>query len=100
MDDTCNPIPEEIFILVGLGEKDLFDYCRMRIFNTLFRWKEVDDSIKEVLWPKFLRTEQYKNEYYRAFYKRLYSFPDPDLDQEIREDETRTRFKVRTRVPG
>ena len=58
-DDMCEPIPEEIFILIGLGRKDMYDYCRMRIFNTLFRWKEIDEGIREVVWHKLLRVEDY-----------------------------------------
>lgn len=45
--------------MIGLGEKNLFDYCRMRIFNTLFRQNEIDDSLKEIIWLKLLKTEEY-----------------------------------------
>ena len=45
-DDFCEPIPKEIFILIGLNRKELFDYCRMRIFNTLFGWEEIDDELR------------------------------------------------------
>ena len=50
-DDFCEPVPKEIFILIGLGRKNLFDYCRMRIFNSLFSWKEIEDELREIIWP-------------------------------------------------
>jgi len=57
VDDQCDPIPEELFILIALKRKDLFDYCHMRIFNTLFGQDELEDSLREVLWPLLLRID-------------------------------------------
>ena len=50
-DDNCDPLPAELFILIGLGKKKLSDYCRMRVFNTLFGWEEVEDCVREIFWP-------------------------------------------------
>lgn len=99
-DDFCDPVPKEIFILIGLQRKDLFDYCRMRIFNSLFSWREIEDELREIIWPKLLRIEEYQSTSYRQLYAKLVKYPNADLDQEIEHDETRKRFKVRTSVPG
>lgn len=72
----------------------------MRIYNTLFNWKEIEDELKEIIWPKLLRVEEYHTEAYRKMYWKLVKHPCPDLDREIEDDETRKRFKVRTSVPG
>ena len=55
--DVCEPIPIEIFILLGIGRKDLFEYCRMRIFKTLFSWNELEDCLREIVWPSLLHLE-------------------------------------------
>ena len=65
LDDFCEPIPSEIFILLGLERKDLFEYCRMRIFNTLFGKKEIEDCIREIVWPKLLRVGDFQTDEYR-----------------------------------
>ena len=57
--DICDPIPQEIFILIGINRKDLFDYCRMRIFNTLFGWRELEDCLREILWPKIMHIDDF-----------------------------------------
>jgi len=72
----------------------------MRIFNTLFQPREIEDSLKEVIWPKLLRLEEYQNEHFRALYDRLVNQPNAELDKAILEDETRKRFNVRTLVAG
>ena len=59
MDDMCDPIPKEIFILMGLEKKNLFEYCRMRIFNTLFAWHEMEDCLREIVWPTLLHIQQF-----------------------------------------
>ena len=45
--------------MIGLGRKDLYEYCHMRIFNTLFDQEELDDGVREIIWPKLLHVEEY-----------------------------------------
>ena len=94
-DDVCDPIPPELFILLGIDKIELFDYCRMRIFNTLFRWEELEECLREIIWPKLMRIEEFQTPHYRALYKLLVEHPYPELDEKIHQDEARTRFKVK-----
>lgn len=100
IDDWCDPIPEEIFILIGLKRKDLFDYCKMRVFNSLFSFVELEDCLREIVWPQLLRIEEYQTDHYRKLYWRLVACPNEALDEQIDRDETRKRFKVRTSQQG
>ena len=61
----------------------------MRIFNTLFCWQEVEDELREIIWPKLLRVEEYQTESSRKLYWKLVKYPNTELDQAIKDDETR-----------
>ena len=41
----------------------------MRIYNTLFNWNEIEDELREIIWPKLLRVEEYHSDAYRKLYE-------------------------------
>ena len=42
---------------MGIEKAELFDYCRIRVFNTLFSWEELEDGLREIIWPKLMHIE-------------------------------------------
>jgi len=68
---------------MGINKKDLFDYCRMRIFNTLFTWNELEGCLREIIWPKLMRIDDYSSRNYHSLYWRLVAAPCPELDEKI-----------------
>lgn len=91
INDVCDPIPSEMFMLMGLGHKDLFEFCKMRIFNTIFSYREFDDCLREIIWPKFLNVTDFRSEKFRRLYWELATATNEELDEKIR-DENIVRF--------
>ena len=99
-DDNCDPLPSELFILIGLGKKKISEFCRMRVFNTLFGWEEVEDCVKEVFWPEILHLNEFKTTEHRQLYHKLANRKNDELLDTIENDGVRERFAVRTKTHG
>ena len=56
-----DPIPEELLILVELGEKDINkDFKKKNLFWTLFSNEALDNTRRGILWCKLLKTDAMK----------------------------------------
>lgn len=80
-DGVCDPIRPEMFIFLSIGLKELHEFCRMRLFNTLFSWEGLSDDQREVIWPKLLRVEDFKRAYDAQFYHSLVNYKKRALPQ-------------------
>ena len=76
------PIPDDILLLITLNKKDFnIDFSRKRRFNTLFNFRGISDSHREVIWCKILKIDTMDEKVkYPHLYKKLSELPNQTLD--------------------